>query len=485
MIKSANSTEQVDVVLVVPPSSMAEEFGLLCSVGAPRPPLNLLNLGAVLLENGYSVKIVDGAPGAYDFDTIVDKILSYSPRFVGITSMTGFIHASGIIADKIKMNNPEVVIIIGGVHVSALPLETMNDFPGFDVGVVGEGDITIVELVNALEKGLEISKIPGLVIRSSNGPELTEYRERIKDIDTLPLPAWHLLPDFTTTYQPTGPRKTRLPSAYIVTSRGCPFKCSFCCNIVHGNTFRSYSVDYMMKTIDFLIQKYKVKDLTIYDENIAFPRRRIEEFCKRLIKADYDLTWSCDARADRVDAEILELMHKAGCRSIWFGIESGSPEMLKRYNKKTSLETIKKTIKLCSDSGINAAGSFIIGGPCDTPKRIKETIRFAKRIPLSHFIPFYYLPVPGAPDYPNIHKCGIVKLDYRLATMSKPIFAPHGMTLKDIQYWYMRALIEFYGRPAKLVNYIRQNGIFSLLYSGFSFLSRGVRQIMKKRHHKH
>jgi len=459
-----------DVVLVVPPSSKKKEFGLLSGAGAYRPPLNLLNIAAVLLEKGYSVSVIDGVTKNKGPNEVVRSIIALKPRFIGFTSMTAHIYECGEMAGELHRNLPETPIIIGGIHISTLPIQTMQLFTSFDIGIVGEGENSVLELLEGIEKGGDISNIAGLVIRTKEGIKLTPPRALIDDLDTLPLPAWHLLPDYIQTYQPTLSRKSRLPSAYIVTSRGCPCQCSFCNNIVHGRTFRSYSVDYIMKMVAYMVGAYKVRDLTIYDENLALKKERIIDFCHRMISANYDLTWSCDARVDSIDEEIAGLMYKAGCRSIWFGMESGNAEILRRYNKRIKLEDSENAVNLTKRYKIRASGSFIIGGPGETRDTIKDTLHFAKRIGLDYFIPYYYTPIPGTADYNIITRYGNADLDYRSATMTQPTFAPHGMSFHDIRNWYIRSLLYFYTQPRIVFMMVKEIGFLNIIKSVFFFL---------------
>jgi len=335
-----------------------------------------------------------------------------------------------------------------------------------------------VELLQALEQDRDPADVAGLMIRTPDGPRRTTPREPVEDLDVLPLPAWHLLPDYVTTYQPTASRRTRLPSAYIVTSRGCPFKCTFCNNVVHGRRFRSYSVDYIMSMVTFLVREYGIRDLTIYDENLALQRKRIDELCRRLKESQLDLTWSCDARADCIDDELAALMYEAGCRAIWFGMESGNADVLKRYRKALNLEDLEQATRLCKKHGINACGSFIIAGPTETPATIKDTIRFAKRIPLAHFVPIFYTPVPGTSDYPQIAEHGSADLNYRSATMTRVTFVPDGMTVGSVYYWYVRAMLSWYGRPRVLWQFVRHVGPLGLARTGMSFLWQGCKAIL-------
>lgn len=473
------SNQTVDVVLAQVPSSADKEFGMLSGGGSFRPPLNLLNLGAVLLEQGYSVEIVDGVK-VDDLSEFLKIIIDLNPRFIGLTAMTAHIHSCGFVARQLQKELHQIPIILGGVHVTTLPEETMRQFPAFDIGVIGEGDHTIVELIESLDNGKELSQIQGIIFRTGDDVFITPPRGSIRELDSLPMPAWNLLPDYVETYKPTLSRRTRLPSAYIVTSRGCPFGCTFCTNEVHGRSFRSYSVNYIMRMITYLVDNFGIRDLTIYDENLALDRKRIISLCERLIDANYDLTWSCDARVDCVDDEILKRMSEAGCRAVWFGMESGNPEILKRYDKRITLDDCRNAVSLCRRNNIKASGSFIIGGPEETVETIRDTIRFAKELKLDYFVPFFYTPIPGTRDYLDIENYGICDLDYRSATMTQPTFAPHGMTFKDIHYWYIRSFLSFFSQPRIVFREIKLIGVKNVLVKGMAFLYNVLNILIKR-----
>jgi len=444
--------------LINPPSTFEQEFGILSAAGAPRPPLNLLNLAATARQAGHEIRILDAASTGISLQPFVEQVVGANPDVVGISAMTAHIHTAGRLAARLKARLPSVPVVVGGAHVSALPEETMERWPAFDVGVVGEGDLTIVELMEALDEGRDLEAVPGLVVRRNGRRLLTRRRPLIKDLDTLPFPAWDLLPDFTTLYQPTATRRVRLPSAYLVSSRGCPYRCTFCSNSVHGRTFRSYSVDYLMRMVEHLIDLFGVRDITVYDENLAVNRQRLVELCRRLIEADHDLTWSCDARADNLGPDLTALMYRAGCRSVWMGMESGDPEMLARYRKGTSIDDYRRATRWCKQAGLLCNGSFIIGGPGETRASLRRSLAFARQVDLDYFTPFYCTPLPGAPMYNEVHKHGTFFSDYSLATMTFPTFIPHGLTARELQVWYVWSLFAFYIRPAKLLFVLEQMG---------------------------
>ena len=197
-----------------------------------------------------------------------------------------------------------------------------------------------------------------------------------------------------------------------------------------------------------------------------------------MIASNYDLTWSCDARADSVTDDMLALMYKAGCRAIWYGMESGNPDILSAYRKKLTLGDLERAATLTAKNNIKVSGSFIIGGPRETSQTIRDTIKFAKKIPLDYFVPFYYTPVPGTPDYPSIENHGYANLEFSAATMTEPTFIPNGMTKSQIKYWYLRSMIEFYMRPRILRNIARSHGYVNLVKDGLFYLAKSVISIL-------
>lgn len=446
------------IVLINPPSSVENEFGVLAAGGGFRPPLNLLYLAAVLRENGYQVEIIDAPVQCTNYGELICKIKESRPDYCGLTAMTLTIGSAAMTAELIKKECPGCPVIIGGAHVSAVPEQTLTNCSSFDYGVIGEGELTLLELLEFLREKKDLSTVAGLIFRGKSGFIRTGSRPFIQKLDTLPFPAWDLLPDYVQTYRPSKIRQIRFPSAYLATSRGCPFQCTFCTNIVHGRSFRSHSVDYLMRMIRHLIKRYRIKDVTLYDENLTIQKERITEFCTRISKERLDITWSCDARADSVTPGLLSLMYSAGCRSISFGIESGSQEVLDFYHKNLSLEQISYAVRETHKAGIITSGFFIIGGPTETEATINKTIAFAKSLDLDYFTPFYFNVFPEGPVYGTIREYGTFDPDYSKANMSEPIFIPNGMTKKKLVNLFNKALFSFYLRPAKIIFLIRQLG---------------------------
>lgn len=213
-------------------------------------------------------------------------------------------------------------------------METFKLFPQFDIGVIGEGEDTIIELLHCLSrKEKSLTSINGIIFRNNDGILKTDDKTTLVDMDRLPLPAWDLLPSFPNAYRMSIAGTTSNKSTSIITSRGCPGKCTFCDKSVFGSKFRAHNADYVIRMFEYLINNYGIKDFIVCDENFTVDHKRLKQIYQTLIKNNYNITWSCAGRVDMVNPEILKLMKKAGCWQMAYDIESGSPRILKIMKK--------------------------------------------------------------------------------------------------------------------------------------------------------
>ncbi|MDI6825959.1 MAG: radical SAM protein [Candidatus Aenigmarchaeota archaeon] len=362
--------------------------------GAPCfPPLGLCYI-ASMLEKNHNIKIIDGVTEKLTLQQLRNAIQKFDPDIVGITSTTvSFLRAVDT-AKVVKSVDKDIIVILGGPHVSAIPKETFENYKCFDIGVVGEGEYTMLDLLQAIEKQRKLKTIRGIVFRKNRKIIITQGRESIKNLDELPFPARHLLPNFPDVYNPPHYEK-RLPVAHMITSRGCPYRCIFCTQAVFGRTWRGNSPKYMLQEVTHLIEKFKIKDILFQDDLFTFSQLRVMEFCDLLINENIDLTWSCSTRVNLVNKLLLEKMYKAGCRTIYYGIESGDQNILNFMNKGITLKHVIKVINLTKLSGIESYGSFILGFPTETPETIEKTIEFALKLPLDAVSFHITVPYPG------------------------------------------------------------------------------------------
>jgi len=394
------------VVFVKPPLPLEKLYGKLSEGGNEMPPLGLCYLAGTVRKHGFEASIVDSLPLRLGFEATVEAILSQRPKYVGITSVTICIHNSAKLASMLKARRGDIVVLIGGPHVTAVPEETLRRFPQFDIGIVGEGEITMIELLNALESGQPLSGVKGVIFRENGNLRLTPPREFIGNLDTLPFPAWDLLPDIARFYQPTADSLAKLPSTSLVTSCGCSGQCKFCDRSIFGNRCRAHSAEYVMEMINHLHRDYGIRDFHIYEDNFTLFRDRLIKLCNMLIEAKMDISLFCMVRVDTVTPKMLKLMKKAGFWQIAWGIESGSQKILDNIGKGVTVKQNEETLRWAAEAGIRNQGYFMLGYFGEIEDTIKETFAFLRRAPLDDFHITYFTPFPGSSAYKEVDKYG-------------------------------------------------------------------------------
>ena len=342
-------------------------------------------------------------------------------------------------------------------HITSVPMETMDICPIFTAGVIGEGEEIILDLVNALETHQELDNIQGLIFSRNGARELTTRRPFIKDLDTLPYPAWHLLPPLDRFYRPPIFSVKQLPSTSLITSRGCSGRCTFCDRTVFGNSCRAFSAEYVVGMMTHLYQQYSIRDILIDDDNFMLFRNRLIKICRMLQAEKKPLTWSCNARVDFVDPETLNEMKKARCWQIAFGIETGSQEILDVLKKDITLEQIERSLRWTKEAGIQTKGFFMIGHPLETEKTLRKTVQFSLRTPLDDFQISYFTPLPGSEIFKGASRYGKLDRDWRKMNMWQVVFIAYGLTPETLDYYARFAFRKFYLRPRIILSYIRKS----------------------------
>lgn len=440
----------------LPPEALYEEWDL-SGVDSISPPIGLLTLAAVVRRAGHLVSIVDAyANGLSVHDTAL-QVINNKPEVVGITATTPSVRGAANVATMIKQLQPDTNIILGGAHITAVPLETFERYSQFDIGVIGEGEITLLELLDSLQNGsLCLSTVDGIIFRDNGNIIKTDKRAVISDLDWLPLPAWDLLPALLKPYRMSIVGTTSNKSTAILTSRGCPGRCSFCDTQVFGRKFRGHSSKYVMNMIDSLIDNYGIEDFLIYDDNFVVDRKRLKQICLTLIEKDYKIHWSCCSRVNLVNPEILQLMKKAGCWQIEYGIESGSPYILKKMNKLISLDQVKQALIWTKEAGIMTRGNFIFGYLGETKQTLHETMDFLMNIELDYFQQTFLTPYPGTEVYKAVAKNGNTNLDWSKMNNMSINFIPEGLTENDLISYSKKAFRKFYLRPKVIISHLKK-----------------------------
>lgn len=436
-------------VLLISPSQK-QIYG--SRIPPPYPPIGLLMIGTVLKEIGKEVRFIDYDAENFDEEKLVNYLNDFRPDLVGLTCVTPTFKAASWIAKIVKKTIPSLVIL-GGIHPTITPEDCLKD-NNIDFLIVGEGELTIQELVNYLdEHRVDFQNIKGLWHKKGQEIIRGQPRELIEDLDSLPFPAWELVTDLKK-YRP--PDALDSPVVPMMTSRGCPFNCIFCCSKqIFGQRFRARSKDSIIAEIKYYINNFGLKELHIMDDVFSLNKERTLEICRAIQENKFNLTLSFanGLRVDNIDEEILEALKRAGFRDLGFGVESGDEEILKKIKKGITKEQSRNVFKLVKEYGFNSWGFFIIGLPRETKETVKKTIDFAIELD-PDFAKFLILkPFPGTEVFDDFSKQNYIKdFNYdNYGVYSKPVHDLPGLSAEEMTSMQQRAYLKFYLRPKKII----------------------------------
>lgn len=355
------------------------------------PPLGLGYLAAVLERDGHQVRIFDfSLDPRTPLEEDVQAVCAFDPHLVGITAMTSVYHSALETATLLKayLGRP---IVIGGPHATVYPERILAESPVIDYVVRGEGEETIQELVRILCNKGDLSTVRGLTYKVRGEVISNPDRPLITDLDALPFPARHLFD--LKRYGLCTPDGQ--PMATILSSRGCPYNCSYCFKGIVGRTYRQRSPENIIAEIRQVIDQYGIRNFYFIDDLFTIDVRRLEAITEQLIREKLDIRWQCLGRVDRVNADILRKMYAAGCRRIHFGIESGNQEVLQRIGKGIKLEQVRQAVRWAQEAGIHVKGYFMLGLPGDTEETMQQTVEFAAELNLDEAMFSLTTPFPG------------------------------------------------------------------------------------------
>lgn len=427
-------------------------------------PLGIYYVASYLREHGYEVKVTDALALKLTEEDIAKEIESFSPSFVGLSATTVLFPRAASIAGLIKDRFPGITTILGGRHITS-NVEHAMSYSEFDFGVVGEGEITSLELLDALTQQKPVSPITGIVYRDEKGtPIYTGERALIEDLDILPFPAFDLIPDIDI-YKPPLFLHRAKPLLSMITSRGCPSKCTFCA-VSLGKRYRKRSARNIFNEIKQLVRRYNVREIDFLDDNFLLDKPRVYDLFRMLREEGISLHWSCMARISSVDYEYLQFLRDNGCWTIAFGIESGDEKILKTIKKGLSLKKTAEVVGWCRELGIMTRGFFMIGHPLETVETIDRTIDYSLNIPLDIIMTAINTPFPGTQQYEEAEIYGTLdRSDLTQFSQSNPVFVPHGLTAEILLEKQREMYIRFYFRPKTLFRLIK-------LYLGGGAVSR-------------
>jgi radical SAM superfamily enzyme YgiQ (UPF0313 family) len=411
------------------------------------PPHGLIMLAAVLKRAGVEAKVLDLFAHPVSADDAVAAVLAREPDGVGFTATTAGFLPGYRLAQRLKAARPELPVVFGGAHPTSLWRELLERYPAVDMIAVGEGEETLVELARA---GFRPSKdIAGLAFRDTSGePVFGGLRPLLRELDTLPRPAYEELLGFPKSYPMPIFNYPRSPATTLITSRGCPYACSYCDRSVFGSTFRYHSAQYLVDHLTHLKQRYGIRHVGLYDDNFMLRRSHVTEFAELLLKHRLGITFNCIGRSDHLDRELLRLMKRAGCWMINIGIESGDESLIQQHRKNAEQAQVVEAVHMIRDSGIRVKGLFMMGIPGETTQSIQRTIDFVLRQPFDDVNLTKFTPFPGSPIYSRVREYGRFDEDWDRMNCTNFVFVPEGLTFEQLERDYLRFYRSFWGRPA-------------------------------------
>src|SRR3989339_1082087 len=437
------------------------------------PPLGLLYLAGYLKTHAaYQLKIIDAQVEKLDYPQIAEQIKKYGPEVIGITAMTfTMIDVLKTIAAA-KQAWPSVKIILGGPHPQIYPHETIN-LPNVDYVVLGEGEETFYQLLQNLNNPEALKQIPGLVFKNGAQVINTGQKNFIFDLDGLPEPPRELVP-YTKYFSLLAKAH---PITTMFTSRGCPFRCTFCDRPNMGNFFRYRNAKNVVDEMEHCL-KLGIKEIFVYDDTFTVSRQRVIDICREILRRQLKFNWDIRARVNTVDREVLTYLKKAGCVRIHYGVEAGTEKILKVLNKGISLEQVLRVFKMTRKMGIDTLAYFMICSPRGTKENILSRIKIPKKLKPAYAHITILTPYPATAIYYQALAQGVIQSDYWRAFASQPEkgvvtrYWEKELTREELFYFLNKFYKEFYGRPAYLIRQI-------LKVRSFDDLKRKVRAGLK------
>jgi radical SAM superfamily enzyme YgiQ (UPF0313 family) len=395
----------------------------------PLPRLGTIILGTMMKNRGWEVEIFVEQLRKVDFGAIE------SADLVGISTITSTAPRAYAIADRIRKRG--IPVVMGGPHVTFMAREALEHA---EFVIRGEGEEALMLLIDAWEKGRDFSEIPNLSYRRNGEVVHNPSRPFLKDLDQLPFPDFSLL---KSTKRGIGGRYT-IP---VQTSRGCPFDCSFCSVTgMFGKRYRFRSTQNIIEEL----KRYNDRKYSIffYDDNFTADRRRAKELCQAMIRERLRFKWTTQVRADLAkDEELVGLMRKAGCHTVYIGFESMNVESLKAMKKKQTVEEIVQAVKVLRKHRLNIHGMFVYGFDEDDWQTVKDTLKFAKKARLASTQFLILTPLPGSEFYDKVCKENRIQFrDWALYDAHHVVFKPARFSLFDLQWAQMFSHKKFYSK---------------------------------------
>ncbi len=426
-------------------------------------PFYLAYAAALLGQEGYAYRIVDGVAERIHEDEFIQRAASFQPDLVILEVSTASLDTDLRQVHRIKEQCPQAKICLCGIHLDMYRTEFLEAHPEVDFVLKGEYDLAVLRLAQALERGDELSAVPNLVYRDESGEYCENQRgEVIKDLDSLPWPAREQLPMMNYYDLPGGIPE---PSLQMWSSRGCPFKCIFCAwpQIMYGNNqYRTRDPVDVVDEIEAMVKQYGFRSFYFDDDTFNIGKKRLLTLCEELKRRDLKLPWAAMARADTSDRETLEAMKSAGLKGIKYGVESGSQELVDAADKSLDLEKVEEAVRYTRELGIHQHLTFSFGLPGETWETVRKTINFAKRLNPETVQFSIMTPFPGSTFYQMLEEDGkLLTQDWsKYDGCNESVLRTNALTGRDLEKALRMAYNEWdwhkMTRPFKDVRQLRR-----------------------------
>ncbi len=385
-------------------------------------PYGVLSLAAQLVRAGHEAKVLNLS--AYAWSQVERIVSEVEAELWGLSCFTANRRGVALVAACIKRHHPSTRVIVGGPHATALPSEMLSHHAAIDAVVIGEGEATLLDVVQRLSSKQSFDNVPGLAWRVGGSVRVSERRHRLKDLDSLASP--HDLYD----------------THVVVTSRGCPGRCTFCATkSVWGKAYRVHSVERVIGMLEKAVGRVPTKMLTLKDETFSASRTRARAICEGIVARGLRFVWSCDTRADSIDEGLVRAMRLAGCQRLSLGVESGSAEVLRGIGKNVTPERILETTRLAKKYGLPVRYFMMMGNRGETADRFKESLAFLEAAQPHHYV-FACLSVyPGTPDFEELERRGWIDREAYFSGDFQELKMPFDASEADTQMmgaWFER-----------------------------------------------
>jgi len=364
-----------------PDTSRGQEAPRATEMHEVYPPLGLAYIAATLIRNGVVVRLIEARTRRLSHEEVIERIEKEAPQFVGITAITPRVNSALYLAKKVKEIDPNIKVILGGPHIH-FEHKTIINNESVDFCVRGEGEITVLDLINCLVKGGDLSEIKGITFKRGNDVIVNPPRPFVQDLDTFAFPARKLM------YHPAyrGSWTDGQTFSSVLATRGCPYHCAFCATpAIWGRKHRRRSVENVLDEVEEIHKKFGVRYVRFVDDLLIVNKKWTINLCRGIIERGLtDLIWACDGRVGLMSEELLNEMKNSGCMVIFYGIEFGNQRILDFCRKGFTIKQVRETIDMTEKVGISSYGYFMMGYPTETVETIEDTINLAKDLALNN-----------------------------------------------------------------------------------------------------